>query len=62
MLALVMPLSLMSGDSWEDSCALLAKNYTDVVLVCCSMLGHLFLALAPQCGVRNPAISAQEQP
>ena len=33
MLALVMPLSLMSGDSWEDSRALLAKNYTDLVLV-----------------------------
>src|SRR5688572_18942480 len=26
-LALVMPLSLMSGESWEDSRLLLAKNY-----------------------------------
>jgi hypothetical protein len=33
MLALVMPLSLMSGDSWEDSRTLLAKNYSDLVLV-----------------------------
>lgn len=32
-LALVMPLSLMSGDAWEDSRALLAKNYSDLVLV-----------------------------
>jgi hypothetical protein len=32
-LALVMPLSLMSGDSWEDSRALLAKNYRDLILV-----------------------------
>src|SRR5207253_1011558 len=32
-LALVMPLSLMSGDSWEDSRTLLAKNYSDLVLV-----------------------------
>jgi hypothetical protein len=33
MLALVMPLSLMSGDSWEESRTLLAKNYSDLVLV-----------------------------
>ncbi len=32
-LALVMPLSLMSGDSWEDSRKLLAKKYGDLVLV-----------------------------
>ena len=32
-LALVMPLSLMAGESWEDSRALLAKNYADLVLV-----------------------------
>jgi hypothetical protein len=33
MLALVMPLSLMPGDSWEESRVLLAKNYSDLVLV-----------------------------
>ncbi len=33
LLALVMPLSLMSGDSWEASRALLAKGYCDLVLV-----------------------------
>ena len=32
-LALVMPLSLMSGDAWEDSRALLVKNYSDLVLI-----------------------------
>jgi hypothetical protein len=32
-LGLVMPLSLMSGDAWEDSRALLAKSYSDLVLV-----------------------------
>jgi hypothetical protein len=32
-LALVMPLSLMAGDSWERSRALLAKNYSDLVLL-----------------------------
>jgi hypothetical protein len=33
LLALVMPLTLMSGESWEDSRRLLAKNYADLVLV-----------------------------
>jgi hypothetical protein len=32
-LALVMPLSLMSGDSWEDSRKLLASSYSDLILV-----------------------------
>jgi hypothetical protein len=32
-LALVMPVSLMSGDAWEASRALLAKNYTDLILI-----------------------------
>lgn len=32
-LALVMPLSLMSGEAWENSRALLAMHYTDLVLV-----------------------------
>ena len=32
-LALVMPLSLMSGEAWEESRALLATHYSDLVLV-----------------------------
>lgn len=32
-LALVMPLSLISGPAWEASRAMLAKNYSDLVLV-----------------------------
>lgn len=32
-LALVMPLSLMLGEAWKDSRALLTKNYRDLVLV-----------------------------
>jgi hypothetical protein len=32
-LALVMPLSLMLGESWEDSRAMVAKNYSDLVIV-----------------------------
>jgi hypothetical protein len=33
MLALVMPLSFLSGDAWEDSRVMLAKNYSDLILV-----------------------------
>jgi hypothetical protein len=33
MLALVMPLSLLAGDSWQQSRELLAKNYTDLIIV-----------------------------
>ena len=32
-LALVMPLSLMSGKAWDDSRTLLVKEYTDLILV-----------------------------
>ena len=32
-LALVMPLSLMMGESWDDSRTLLANNYSDLILV-----------------------------
>jgi len=32
-LALVMPLSLMMGESWEDSRTLLTNNYSDLILV-----------------------------
>lgn len=38
MLGLVMPLSLMSGEAWEPSRAMLAKNYGDLVLI--SIAGH----------------------
>lgn len=33
MLALVMPLSLISGDAWEESRVLIAKNYKDIVII-----------------------------
>ena len=33
MLAMVMPLSLVSGDAWEQSRVLLAKNYSDLILI-----------------------------
>jgi len=31
-LALVMPLSLVSGDAWDESRILLAKNYSDIII------------------------------
>ncbi|MBI4458346.1 hypothetical protein HY633_05265 [Candidatus Uhrbacteria bacterium] len=33
MLAMVMPLSLVSGDAWEQSRALLAKNYSELIVI-----------------------------
>lgn len=33
MLALVMPLSFVSGDAWEKSRVLLAKNYSDLIVI-----------------------------
>lgn len=38
-LGLVMPLSLMSGDAWEESRILLRKNYCDLVLISISGAG-----------------------
>lgn len=35
---LVMPLSLMSGEAWQASRAMLVKNYSDIILV--SIAGH----------------------
>jgi hypothetical protein len=39
-LGLVMPLSLMSGEAWEDSRLTLKKNYTDLILVTISGAGE----------------------
>lgn len=32
-LGLVMPLSLLSGDAWEDARSLIARNYSDLIMV-----------------------------
>ncbi len=50
-LALVMPLSLMSGDSWEDSRVLLAKNYSDLVLVSIAGAGDEEMAFSADTGM-----------
>jgi hypothetical protein len=51
MLALVMPLSLMSGDSWEDSRTLLAKNYSDLVLVSITSAGSEDISFSADTGM-----------
>lgn len=51
MLALVMPLSLMSGESWEDSRTLLAKNYSDLVLVSITGVGSEDLSFSADTGM-----------
>jgi hypothetical protein len=50
-LALVMPLSLMSGDSWEDSRTLLAKNYNDLVLVSIAGAGDEDMSFSADTGM-----------
>ena len=51
MLALVMPLSLMAGESWEDSRALLAKNYTGLVLVSIAGSGSMDMSFSADTGM-----------
>lgn len=50
-LALVMPLSLMAGDSWEDSRILLAKNYSDLVLVSIAGAGSEDMSFSADTGM-----------
>jgi hypothetical protein len=50
-LALVMPLSLMSGDSWEDSRALLAENYHDLVLISIAGAGDADMSFSADTGM-----------
>lgn len=45
-LGLVMPLSLMSGDAWDDSRALLRKNYRDLVLISISGTDDAYLSFS----------------
>ena len=51
MLAMVMPLSLMPGDSWEDSRSLLAKNYSDLVLVSIAGAGSEEMSFSADTGM-----------
>lgn len=51
MLALVMPLSLIAGESWEDSRALLAKSYTNLVLVSIAGAGSSDMSFSADTGM-----------
>jgi hypothetical protein len=50
-LALIMPLSLMPGDSWEASRDLLAKNYADLVLVSIAGAGSEDMSFSADTGM-----------
>ncbi len=50
-LALVMPLSLVSGDSWEGSRALLAKYYSDLVVVSIAGAGSEDMSFSADTGM-----------
>jgi hypothetical protein len=59
-LALVMPLSLMSGDAWEDSRALLAKNYDDLVLVSIAGAGSEEMSFSADTGMAECLVVGQK--
>jgi len=50
-LALVMPLSLMSGSAWEDSRRLLAKNYGNLILVSIAGTGSTDMSFSADTGM-----------
>ncbi len=50
-LALVMPLSLMSGEAWEDSRTLLAKNYNNLVLISIAGAGSEDMSFSADTGM-----------
>jgi hypothetical protein len=59
-LALVMPLSLLSGDAWEKSRALLAQNYTDLILVSITGAGNSDMAFSADTGMGECLVVGQK--
>ena len=51
MLALVMPLSLLVGDSWEDSRLLLRRNYSGIVILSIAGYGSEDMAFSADTGM-----------
>jgi hypothetical protein len=51
MLALVMPLSLVAGEAWENSRSLLARNYSDLVVVSIAGSGDEDLSFSADTGM-----------
>lgn len=60
MLALVLPLSLMLGESWEDSRALLAKSYSDLVLVSIANAGSEGMSFSADTGIGECLLVARK--
>jgi hypothetical protein len=50
-LAMVMPLSLMNGESWEDSRRLLCKSYDELILVSIAAAGHGDMSFSADTGM-----------
>ncbi len=59
-MALVMPLSLMSGESWQDSRSLLAKNYRDLVLVSIAGAGDMDISFSADTGMGECLVVGQQ--
>jgi hypothetical protein len=50
-LAMVMPLSLMSGEAWEESRQILRKSYDDIILVSIASAGHHDMSFSADTGM-----------
>jgi hypothetical protein len=61
-LALVMPLSLIAGESWEDSRALLADNYSDLVLVSIAGAGSMDMSFSADTGMAECLVIGRKSP
>lgn len=61
MLALVMPLSLMPGESWDESRALLAKNYGDLVLVSIAGRGSEDMSFSADTGMAECLVIGRKE-
>jgi hypothetical protein len=59
-LALVMPLSLMSGESWEDSRLLLAKNYSNLILISIAGAGDADISFSADTGMGECLVVGQK--
>lgn len=59
-LALVMPLSLMLGQSWEDSRTLLARSYTDLILISIANAGSEGMSFSADTGIGECLLIARK--
>ena len=57
-----MPLSLMSGEAWEDSRVLLAKNYSDLVLISVAGAGHADMSFSADTGMGECLVIGRKTP